>query len=297
MQVQSVQLSKITGTVKGVSDADYPTASIWLVRGTGGGQGGDLLEDWSFAFGSLLPGQYGVMARAGDQGAFTHLTVSGDDVSVTLVPGRLWKARGRIRIESSAGNPLRPEDVRLDLAPVDGAPLPDEVKALLRIGADGSFEQPGILGSYLIRARLPDQWMVKSVQHDGRDVTDIPIDFTSGDVDDITVVVSDRISTVSGRVAAAAGSTALGAPVFVFADDQRLWGPRSRYVKATSVTREGTYSVRALPAGRYIAVCADDVESDQYQDPDVLERLRRRGTSFTLDDGETKTVDLKLADR
>jgi hypothetical protein len=38
----------------------------------------------------------------------------------------------------------------------------------------------------------------------------------------------------------------------------------------------------------------DYVEPGEWTDPDYLDRLRQKATSFSLGEGETKTVDLKI---
>ena len=49
-----------------------------------------------------------------------------------------------------------------------------------------------------------------------------------------------------------------------------------------------------LPPSEYNIIAIDKLETGQWTDPDFLERLRFKATAFTLSEGETKTVDLKL---
>ena len=50
----------------------------------------------------------------------------------------------------------------------------------------------------------------------------------------------------------------------------------------------------ALPPGDYYLVAIDRVEPGQWADPEFLESIRTSATSLTLQEGETKSVTLRL---
>ena len=50
-----------------------------------------------------------------------------------------------------------------------------------------------------------------------------------------------------------------------------------------------------LPPGRYLAVALEYLEQGSEMDPDLLEQLRSKATDFTLREGETHQLDLKLS--
>jgi hypothetical protein len=51
-----------------------------------------------------------------------------------------------------------------------------------------------------------------------------------------------------------------------------------------------------LPAGSYYAIAVDYIPQGEWGDPDTLERLKSKATRFTLTEGESKTLDLKLSE-
>jgi hypothetical protein len=51
-----------------------------------------------------------------------------------------------------------------------------------------------------------------------------------------------------------------------------------------------------MPSGSYYAIALDYVEAGAWADPELLERLKTRAKRFTLGDGQTETMDLKLAE-
>ena len=52
--------------------------------------------------------------------------------------------------------------------------------------------------------------------------------------------------------------------------------------------------MRGFPAGDYYVVALDYIEQGGETDPETLEQLESKAATFSLDDGETKALDLKL---
>ena len=50
-----------------------------------------------------------------------------------------------------------------------------------------------------------------------------------------------------------------------------------------------------LPAGDYYAIALDYVEPGESTDPEFLDRVKDRAVPFSLSDGGTKALDLKIA--
>ena len=164
------------------------------------------------------------------------------------------------------------------------------------VARDGwTFELDGLRGRGFIRAgTLTDVWQLKRVRREGVDVTDTPLDFSS-DIDDIEIQLTNRVTTVSGGVSDDRNAVALDATVIVFADDDGKWGPHSRFIESARPDQRGQFKIRGLPPGKYVAVAVEYLEPGDERDPDLLADWRRHGTSLTLSEGETRTLDLKLS--
>jgi len=256
--------------------------------------------DQSFAIAGLLPGTYIVEARSftGSEVASKEVVVEGSDVAgVTLLLSKGATARGRIRFDT--GDPpqgLRPSEVVLMPAFVDS--LADQM-----FGASGgppvahddwTFELPGLRGRGFIRAGTMGDWQLKRVRREGTDVTDTPLDFTT-DVDGLEIELTQQSTTVSGGVSDDRGGVALDATVIVFADDPGKWGPHSRFIESARPDQQGRFTIHALPPGRYVAIAVGYLQPGEERDPDALEAWRKGATPFTLAEGETRTLDLKLS--
>ena len=257
--------------------------------------------DGSFAIAGLLPGAYLVEARSpsGSESASMEVVVEGSDVAgVTLMLSKGATARGRIRFDT--GDPpqgLRPSQVFV--MPIFVDPLGDHQMAGMNGGPpvtrdDWTFELQGLRGRGFIRAGTMSDWEMKRVRREGVDITDTPLDFAT-DVGGLEIELTQQLTTVSGGISNDRGGMALDATVIVFADDPAKWGPHSRFINSARPDQEGRFTIRGLPPGRYVAIAVGYLEPGEERDPDLLEAWRRNGTPFTLSEGKTHVLDLKLS--
>jgi len=83
----------------------------------------------------------------------------------------------------------------------------------------------------------------------------------------------------------------------IFSSDPTKWIDRSRFVVLGRPTQQGRFTVSALPPDDYLAIALPSVAGLEYYDPDFLQQLRINATAFSLTEGESKTLDLKLKKR
>jgi hypothetical protein len=100
---------------------------------------------------------------------------------------------------------------------------------------------------------------------------------------------------VSGSVTASDGAVLKDYTVVLFSESPEQWRlPQTRWVQGTRPDQDGRFKVANLPAGNYLAVAVDYLPQGEWGDPEVLERLKSKAKRFTLADGATQTLDLKL---
>jgi hypothetical protein len=58
--------------------------------------------------------------------------------------------------------------------------------------------------------------------------------------------------------------------------------------------QNGRFRVSALPPGEYGIVALESLDDADSRDPEFIERVGAAASSFTLIEGETKTLDLRL---
>jgi hypothetical protein len=169
-----------------------------------------------------------------------------------------------------------------------------------RVDADGTFRLTNLFGPRQIRlAGLPATWTLKSILVGGVDVTDSAVDFKSGaDVKDAQIVVTDRVTEVTGQAATRDGVPARDYTVVVFPDDETKWTGSSRYIRSARPDQQGLFKLRGLPPGNaYLAVAVDYLEDGEANDPQFLADMKARATKVSIGDGDSRTIDLQLITR
>ena len=82
--------------------------------------------------------------------------------------------------------------------------------------------------------------------------------------------------------------------LLVFAQARERWGPGTRYMRTARPDQNGRFNAAGLPAGDYYAIALEILDPGDASDPDFLDRVQPKATRFTLGEGETKSLDLKI---
>jgi hypothetical protein len=310
----ATRLTRVTGQVLMSDGAPASNGMVALVPtgasgGRGvviqqGGAGGRIDETGMFRLNNVAPGRYQVQARAGGREfelARMDLTVGADDVEgLTLVAAAASTVSGTVVSDTGEPFDFRPQQLQIgarlaspEAQGMGGAGMSS------RVGDDWTFTIRNLSDDVVIRAQAPQGWTLKSVVAGGVDVTDVPTEFPAGQtVGGLQVVLTKKSTTVSGLVADSQGNPVLDATVVVFPENEKLWIYQSRFIRAARPDQDGRYRITALPGPeRYLAAALQGLEDGQAGDPEFLATLKNAATTFSLGDGETKTVDVKLSSR
>jgi hypothetical protein len=144
-------------------------------------------------------------------------------------------------------------------------------------------------------ASVTASWTLRSVTVDGVDTTDTPIDFNRGDVDNIEVLLTQRVTELSGAVTSDRGMKVVDGTVVAFSPDRDRWTRVSRFIAQARLDQDGRFQLRGLPPATYVIVAVDDLEPGDERDPEILERLLPRGARVTLREGENRAIDLTVS--
>jgi hypothetical protein len=229
------------------------------------------------------------------------VSVNGDDLSgVTIVTSKGATASGHLTVEGGTKPPTL-TSIRVSASPAGGE------GAIMMFGggggsggnvkADGTFDLRGLSGTRVLRPTgVPPGWMLKAVRVNGADVTDTGVEFKAGEaVTGVDVVLTSKLTEVAGAVTAATSEPVKDYTLVVFSDDPQHWThPNSRYIASARPNQDGRFQVKNLPAGGYYAIALEYIAQGEWNDPEVLERLKGNATRFRLGEGETKSLDLKL---
>jgi hypothetical protein len=319
-QIQLVPFATVSGIVSGADDI----VGVMIVpQGSGGilsGLGGQMLTgrtqaDGTFTITNVPPGHYVAIARSGGRGGqprvgMQSIVVNGENiqgVSLALQPGVTLS--GNIMVESS-GTPAPTDYSTFRIDAPDVNPLPmgggggrggGPAGGGGRAEKNGSFQITDLMpGPHYLRVtgggvQGPGQWTVKSIALAGQDVTDSAIELKPGqNVDNVTVVLTDRTTELSGTVRDARNAGMAAVAVIAFSTDESNWRPQSRRIQSVRTDSSGAFHIRNLPPGDYFLVAVDDVEQGEWFDPVYLQSVRSAGTRIAISEGDRKTQDLVI---
>jgi hypothetical protein len=156
-----------------------------------------------------------------------------------------------------------------------------------------------LTGPRIIRvANAPPGWTIKSVKLNGTDITDTGAEFKAGETTSgLEVELTNKATAVNGSVTGSDGALLKDYTVVIFSESPEQWRlPMTRWVTGTRPDQDGRFKVQNLPAGNYLAVAVDYVPQGEWGDPELLDRLKSKAKRFTLGEGATHTLDLKLSD-
>ena len=322
-----VRTVRVSGTVIG-SDGGALAGGMLMLSPSdqaGGGFGGQfggggasrVGGDGTFTIPNVAPGSYTLTATTGGPGgggggrfgggagpvpdielATVPLSVGSEDLTgITLVTGKGATVSGAIVAAQGAGTRIPTNGIQITTQAMQPQPA---FARPARAEADGTFVLSNLFGARVIRVNgLPQNWMLKAVMVGGVDVSDTPIDFKSTqDFKDAQIVLTDKITEVTGKVGGAATGAVLDYTVVIFPDDQTKWTGPSRFIRSARPDQPGMFKIGALPPDtRYLAVAVDYLEEGEANDPEFLTEMKARASTLSLGDGESKAVDLKLITR
>ena len=264
--------------------------------------GAKINPDGTFSVKTLAPGEYRLSVRApGDkehppEGVTMTVTLAGEDLSgVALVTGAGGTLTGRIVTDTNA--PLPAVDLtrmRVSSRPVD----PTRTYTTFdndngRVKDDGAFELANVFGvNRLSVSPLPNGWAIKTIDQDGRDLADVPVDVSAGQrLGNITVILSKTLPKILGTLLDSGGAPAEGT-VLIFPDDQQKWAEESRLVRTVRPDLTGAFEFRNVIPGDYLAVGLEYVREGDWADPEFLQNLRERAKPIRV--GDAGAADIRL---
>lgn len=301
--------ARISGTAVDSQGKPLANAFVMLIQqegafGFSSTGGGRVRPDGTFTLSGVPPGQYTVQVRempgspdGSPEFASAAVTVTGEDIDgLSLVATKGATASGQVVFDGGAKPSFAATAMQISAPPAtaDFGPLGGGFSG--RVKEDWTCQITGLTGHRLIRAGgMPSSWTLKAVLLNGEDVTDTGVEFKGGeDVSGLQVVLTNRTTEVDGTVSDR-GTPVKEYTAIVFADDSTRWGPRTRFIQVGRPDQDGKFKIRGLPPQSYLAIAVESVQEGEWSDPDFLERAKGNATRFALNEGETKTFDLKLA--
>jgi hypothetical protein len=303
--LSTARYASISGTVVGSSGA--PIGATVTLKST---DATDLValpsvgaSAGTFTIPNVAPGDYHIQVHTAAGGlknvpgvmefATLPISIDGQDVPglvIATAPGA--NATGRVTFEGTSDRPGRLYVRTLPMTP--GAP--GYMMASAGVNPDSTFEARGLAGRQAFDVgTLPPGWFLKSVLHQGKDITDAGYDFKPGqNVSGIQIILSQTATTLSGTAQDDESRPIADYTVVAFSADSSRWGFRTRFVRSVRPDQLGRFTLRGLPPDEYVVVALQYVETGQESDPERLASWSTSGTKVALGEGEAKAVTLKI---
>jgi hypothetical protein len=300
---------RISGTAVGSDGRPMTDGMVAVLPRTGGSfvmgpSSGGRLRDGTFTVGGVAPGEYTIQARTmGRRGveegevAIANIVVAGEDISnLVLVATKGVRMTGRIRFDAAPDEGTLAR-LRVFLPPVEfGAGIMGRI-GQSPVTAQGAFEledlQPG--RRRVVLENLPKGWAISAVRVGGVDVADTGVEIGKEDITGVEIQVTNRLTSVTGSVRDDRNDAATSYVVLVFSTDERHWelSMGSRRINAGRPDQNGVYRIEGLAPGSYFAVAVSEMP-EEWGNPELMERLIPLAERFSLNEGESKSLDLTL---
>ena len=226
------------------------------------------------------------------------ITVGGEDLDgVVIVTAPGARVTGQIVTDTGVAAAIRPQQVSVGARlaePDQGTPTGG---GNTRVNDNWTFEITGLFDARIFRAALPQGWSLKAVLLNGQDITDTPLELPPGQTTTgMQIVITEKANNVSGRVTDARGTAVTDVTVVIFPADEARWTFQSRFIRAARPDQDGQFQILGLPPlERYLAVAVQGLEDGQAGDPEFLASVKDAATSFSLNEGESRALDLRFA--
>jgi uncharacterized protein (DUF2141 family) len=296
-----VRMTNVSGLVLSSQGTPIKSASVMLRPSTlqpyFGIGNSDVKPDGTFTLINVPPGEFILEARTqGDdpESAMVAIAVSGDPIAgVMLTLTRGATARGRIVFEGEEPPPFAKGTSHVNPQAIGNRPQLGRFQT--EVFDDWTFEVKGLFGRHTLRATAPGGWTQKSVIIGDQDVIDTGYDFQGGaTVSGIQIRMTKVVTTIEVAVSDDQGTPVTDAGILVFSTERSRWAVPSRFNRLYNSGSQGKASMRGLPPGEYHIVAMADFDYEIMQDPARLEQLARTAQRMVINEGETRSIDLRV---
>jgi hypothetical protein len=260
------------------------------------GAGGVTRSDGTFTMSDVEPGRYVLKATlrgdGPDESAALPLTVDGSELTgITLVTGRPATVRGTIVADARATRSL-PSNL-LNVVAFSS----HESGAVLDSGEGPNFELNNLSEPFHLDVEgLPVDWAVMQITVNDTDALDNAIELSPGQPAAARIVLTDRLTEVTGVVPALDQTNAT--VIVVFPENSAKWRHRSRYVRRAVADARGHFRIAGLPPGeQYLAFATDYLDEGEHLDPEFLNGIRNAAVPFSLSEAEKRALELTVMER
>ncbi len=251
-----------------------------------------LNPDGSFEFRGVPPGEYQLSATqdfVSPMGTQMPVQVKDKHISGLVVQNAVpIDLPGSFVVEGKDSDKVDRKKLAARLNPMDFIQL-NSPKA--EVDESGKFLLKGITPAhYEVRADTgPAQTYVKSIRYAEREVDDDGIDLSAGAAGGLQITLSTEGCEVKGVVNGEDGNPMPGVTVVLVPDSRRL-----SLFRDTVTDQKGAFDMNKIRPGDYKLLAWEELEPNQFQDPDFLAKYIAKGETVSLSANDKKTLVLHV---
>ncbi len=106
--------------------------------------------------------------------------------------------------------------------------------------------------------------------------------------------MTDKLSSVSGHVTDTGGKPVKQYVVVLQPAEQKEPRVAARFIRTVRPDIDGRFELRNVRPGRYVATAIEGLEDGRQFSPQFQKELRRGAREFTIKEGETLSLDLRM---
>jgi len=250
-----------------------------------------LNPDGSFEFRGVPPGDYLLSATQdflSPMGAQMPVQVKDRHVSgVTMQMAAPIDLVGSITVEGKGSDKINLKHLGAKLAAEDFIMLnPPKATA----DESGKFALKGVIpAKYEVQTdNGPEQLYVKMVKCGDREVADDGLDLSAGANGPIQITLSTEGAEVRGNVTGADGNAMPGVTAVLVPDSRRF-----SLFHSTVTDQKGMFDFKNLPPGEYKLLAWEELEPNQFENPEFLAKYIARAETVSLMENDKKVFSLK----
>jgi hypothetical protein len=307
------RVASVSGTALSASGAPLAGESLEIVQEfaspsgsySSGMPGTRVNPDGTWTIKALPPGEYRLTVRSpGDkerpgEAATVPIVIAGEDLTgVTLVTGGGGgTVSGRIVTDTGVPVPQAERRIVVSARPVDPTrtvePFYNQENG--RVKDDWTFQIKDVVGRHRLSVNpVPREWAIKSIDYEGKDLMDTPIDVGSGQhVEGVTVVLSKTLPKLVGRLLDDGGQPADGS-ILIFPQDEKKWEESSRLIRTIRPDESSGFEFRNVIPGDYFVVPLEYVRQGDWSDPEFLTALKDQAKRVKVAETGSTAVMLTL---
>ena len=309
MTLRPTKAARVNGTIL-TSDGRPYSGMLNVMRTAANGMVTNNLAamirpDGTFQLNNLAPGDY--QLRTFPNGAFgppgsdaemamAKITVAGEDISdLQLVTSKPLSVSGRLIVDAAAAQSL-PPGLFVNAFPFEGGPAGPSFNSPGRVADDFTFTlKTGAGRSRITLGNMPPGWSLRAIRFNGADVIDTGVELKPNEnVRGLEIELTNKTSTVTGLATTGRGEASKDYTAVTFPEDTERWKLDSRlHPDRPAGSRRPIQDLR--PAARRVLPRRRGQPRTRRGDgSEFLERVHTKATRFSLSEGETKSIPLKL---